>query len=65
TETHERIVLTVKHIVGSGMIQGCMSAKGVRVVTFIDGTMNICGSTKILTDKVTSTLQKLSRAGIF
>ena len=47
------------------MIWGCMSAKGVGEMTFIDGTMNASGSTKILADKMTPSLQKLGRRGIF
>ena len=47
------------------MIWGCMSAKGVGEMTFIDGTMNACGYTKILADKMTPSLQKLGRRGIF
>ena len=61
----ECIVLTVKHGGGSVMIWGCMSAKGVGEMTFIDGTMNACGYTKILADKMTPSLQKLGRRGIF
>ena len=47
------------------MIWGCMSAKGVGEMTFIDGTINASGSTKILADKMTPSLQKLGRRGIF
>ena len=32
----------VKHRGGSVFIGGCMSAKGVGEMTFIDGTMNAC-----------------------
>ena len=46
------------------MIWGCLSAKGVGEMTFIDGTMNVCGYTKIMADKMTPSLQKLGR-GIF
>ena len=47
------------------MIGGRVSAKGVAEMTFIDGTMTACGSTKIQADKMTPSLQKLGRRGIF
>ena len=43
------------------LIQGCTSAKGVGEMTFRDGTMNVCGFTKILADKMTPSLQNLGR----
>ena len=61
----ECIVQTVRHGGGSVVIWGCMSAKGVGEMTFIDGTMNACGYTQILADKMTPNLQKLGRRGIF
>lgn len=42
-----------------------MSANGVGEMTFIGGTMNASGYTKILTDKMTPRLQKLGGGGIF
>ena len=47
------------------MIWVYMRAKGVGEMTSIDGTMNACGYTKILADKMTPNLQKLGRRGIF
>uniref|UniRef100_A0AAY5F5W5 Polyprotein n=1 Tax=Electrophorus electricus TaxID=8005 RepID=A0AAY5F5W5_ELEEL len=58
-------VLTVNHRAGSVMTLGCTSAIGVGEMTFIDGTMNTCGYTKILADKMTPGLQLLGRLGIF
>lgn len=34
-------------------------------ITFINGTMNICGYTKIMTEGVTSTLEKPGKGGFF
>ena len=61
----ECITPTVKHGGGSVMIWGCMSAKGVGEMTFIDGTMNACGYIKIMANTMTLSLQKLGRRGIF
>ena len=47
------------------MIWGCMSAKGVGEMTFIDGTMNASLYTQILNEKMTSSLKKVGRKGIF
>ena len=41
------------------------SAKGDWKMTFIDGTMNACGYTRILADKMTPHLQKFGRRRIF
>uniref|UniRef100_A0A8C9UY38 Uncharacterized protein n=1 Tax=Scleropages formosus TaxID=113540 RepID=A0A8C9UY38_SCLFO len=48
------LFLTMKHGGGS-----------VGEMTFIDGTMNACGYTRILADKLTPSLQDLGRRGIF
>lgn len=61
----ECIVPTVKHRGGSEIIWGFMSAKGFQEITFIDGTMNSCGYTKIMSDKLNPSLQNLGRRGIF
>ena len=42
-----------------------MSAKVAGEKALIDDAMNACGNTKILTDKMTPSLQKLGRRGIF
>lgn len=42
-----------------------MSAKDVGEVTFIDGTMNVTGCTKILADRMTPSLHMLGGRGIF
>ena len=47
------------------MIWVYMRAKGVGEMTSIDGTMNACGYTKILADKMTPSLQELGRRGLF
>ena len=60
----ECLVLTVKHRGGSVMIWGCMNAKGVGKIIFIY-TIHVYGYTRILADKMTPTLQKLGRRGIF
>ena len=46
------------------MIWGCMNAKGVGKIIFIY-TIHVYGYTRILADKMTPTLQKLGRRGIF
>lgn len=56
---------TVKPEGGSVIIWGCMSAKDVGEMTFIDGTMYPCKYTKILADKMIPSPQKLGRRGIF
>ena len=43
----------------------CGCANGVAEMTFIDDTMNICRYTKILADKMTPSLQKFGRRGVF
>lgn len=47
----------------SVMIQGSISARSVGEITFINGTMNICEYTKIMTEGVTSTLEKPGKGG--
>lgn len=47
----------------SVMIQGSISARSVGEITFINGTMNICGYTQIMTEGVTSTLEKPGKGG--
>uniref|UniRef100_A0A3B5A7E3 Uncharacterized protein n=1 Tax=Stegastes partitus TaxID=144197 RepID=A0A3B5A7E3_9TELE len=42
----EQTVLTAKHRGVSVMMWGCLSAKGVALMIFVDGTMNTCGYTK-------------------
>uniref|UniRef100_A0A3B4ZBH0 Uncharacterized protein n=1 Tax=Stegastes partitus TaxID=144197 RepID=A0A3B4ZBH0_9TELE len=55
----EYIVLTVKHRGRDVMTWGCMSPRGVREMTFIHGAMTACGYTRILTDQMTQSVQKL------
>ena len=45
------LVPTLRHGGGSVRTLGCMGAKGVEKMTFIDATMTACGYTKILADK--------------
>lgn len=61
----EYVVLTVKYDGGSVMIRGCISAKGVVEMAFVNDTMNACGCTKLLADKMTHCLQKPGSRGIF
>ena len=49
---------TVKHGGESGLKWGFMSAKGVREITFINGTMNASLDTQTLNDKMTPILKK-------
>lgn len=41
-----------------------MCAKGFGEITFIDGTINACGYTRIVAEKMTLCCQKLGRKGI-
>lgn len=55
------IVPTVKHGGQSVLIWGCMSAKGVGEMTFIDGTMNASLYIQILNEKMTPSVKKVVR----
>lgn len=41
------------------MIWDCMTAKVIGEMILIDGTINVCDYSKIMTDKMTPSLQKL------
>ena len=58
------IVLTVKHRGGSVMLCGCMISKGALRI-FTNGTGNTYSYTRINAEKITSSLQKLSKGEIF
>ena len=47
------------------LIWGCMNAKGVGEMTFTDGTMNASLFTQILNEKMTPSLKKVGKRGIF
>lgn len=57
------LVLKVKARGRSVVIWGCMSEKALTGVEeiFIDGTMNACGCTKTLAEKMTPSLETLGR----
>ena len=59
------MVPTVKHGGRNVMVWGCMSAKGVGELPFIDGIMDAAMYVKILESKMLPSLKKLGRQGTF
>ncbi len=65
-EYHENCALpTVKHVGGSIMVWGCMSAAGTGELRFIEGNMDSNMYCDILKQKMMPSLQKLCRTAVF
>ncbi len=65
-EYKDKCVLpTVKHVVGSVMVWGCMSAAGTGELQFIEGTMNANTYCDILKQSMIPSLRRLGRRAIF
>ncbi|KAI7796077.1 hypothetical protein IRJ41_013509 [Triplophysa rosa] len=59
------VLPTVKHVGGSVMVWGCMSAAGTGELQFIEGTMNANMYCDILKQSMNPSLRRLGRRAVF